>query len=276
MDIYELHKRFWQISEILPITGDEALLYFYLVEQANIRGWVDTLELSTRTICMRLCMTNKKLCEVRNRLQQKGLIEFEEGNRRKATPKYSFFGFSQKLKQKPKQKLKSKPKSESKQKPLYNTRDNNTKDNIPPSPPKGEAISLNARAREYFESHYKILFGDSYYWSAKDAGSMSQVLQKLKFQREKKGLTNSDEEVLFSLKYLLSSIKEGWIFQNFSMTNINSKFNEIVSQARIQSNGNNQKNSSRKQEANDFALQQFAEYRQQRESGVDDEVPKPF
>lgn len=42
----------------------------------------------------------------------------------------------------------------------------------------------------------------------------------------------AEESILYALQYLLSSIKEGWIFENFSVTNINSKFNEIVSQAK--------------------------------------------
>ena len=148
MNIYELHKRFWQIQEILPITGDEALLYYYFVEQANIRGWVDTLELSTRTICMRLGMTNKKLCEVRNRLQQKGLIEFEEGNRRKTTPVYRLFGFPEKPKQK--------PKTEPKQKPLYNTKtkdleEKRTTNVVPKSSVAAKAATLEHRARTFGE-----------------------------------------------------------------------------------------------------------------------------
>lgn len=76
------------------------------------------------------------------------------------------------------------------------------------------------------------MFGSDYYWTAKDAGAMSQLLQKLKFQREQKQMDVAEESILYALQYLLSSIKEGWIFENFSVTNINSKFNEIVSQAK--------------------------------------------
>ncbi|WP_418942441.1 hypothetical protein [Phocaeicola coprophilus] len=61
---------------------------------------------------------------------------------------------------------------------------------------------------------------------------MSQLLQKLKFQREQKQMDVAEDSILYALQYLLSSIKEGWIFENFSVTNINSKFNEIVSQAK--------------------------------------------
>ena len=103
-------------------------------------------------------------------------------------------------------------------------------DNIPPTPPKGEGI--NYKARSLFETYYRQLFGSDYYWTAKDAGAMSQLLQKLKFQREQKQMDVADESILYALQYLLLSIKEGWIFENFSVTNINSKFNEIVSQAK--------------------------------------------
>ena len=113
------------------------------------------------------------------------------------------------------------------------------KKNISPSPPskgggrkKSEPKEINSKARFIFESHFKQVFGNDYYWTARDAGAMSQLLQKLRFQREQKQLDISDESSLYAIQYLLSSIKEGWIFENFSVTNINSKFNEIVSQAK--------------------------------------------
>lgn len=106
----------------------------------------------------------------------------------------------------------------------------NKDNNIPPTPPKGDG--LNTKARSVFENHFMETYGSDYYWGAKDAGAMSQLLKKLRFQREQKNMDVSDESVLYALKYLLSSIKDGWIFENFSVTNINSKFNEIVSHAK--------------------------------------------
>ncbi len=120
-------------------------------------------------------------------------------------------------------------------------KDNNI--NPPHTPPEGDGI--NKKARLAFEEHCRQVFGSEYYWTAKDAGAMSQLLQKLRFQREQKQMDVSDESVLYALRYLLSSIREGWIFENFSVTNINSKFNEIISQAHIK----NQKKS-----ANDMVL----------------------
>ncbi len=110
-------------------------------------------------------------------------------------------------------------------------KDNKLKeDNIPPTPPKGEGV--NSKARLLFENYFRETFSDSYYWTAKDAGAMSQLLNKLKFQRKQKKMDVSDDSLLYALQYLLSSVKEGWIFENFSVTNINSKFNEIVAQAK--------------------------------------------
>lgn len=114
------------------------------------------------------------------------------------------------------------------------------KKNISPSPPlkgggrrkKSEPKEINSKARLLFEEYFKKTFSDSYYWTAKDAGAMSQLLNKLKFQREQKKMDISDDSILYALQYLLSSVKEGWIFENFSVTNINSKFNEIVAQAK--------------------------------------------
>ena len=110
----------------------------------------------------------------------------------------------------------------------------------PPSKPKKRPNPLNSEARKLFEERYQALFSSNYYWSAKDAGNMSSLLKKLKFQREKKNLPIDDQGVLNALKYLLDSITDGWILENFSVTNINSKFKEIVSQimARKQEHGN--------------------------------------
>ena len=110
----------------------------------------------------------------------------------------------------------------------------------PPSKPKKRPNPLNSEARKLFEERYQALFSSNYYWSAKDAGNMSSLLKKLKFQREKKNLPIDDQGVLNALKYLLDSITDGWILENFSVTNINSKFNEIVSQimASKQEHGN--------------------------------------
>ena len=145
---------------------------------------------------------------------------------------------------------------------------NNNPEDIPPTPPKGvvsppkprkERVkkaepTLNAKARQVFEAHYKATFEQDYYWSAKDAGNMSKLLDKLKYQRSQKGLTNEDAEVLDALSAFLSTIHDGWIFDNFSVANINSKFNELRAQAINKQHGNSSKNSGTSSENDDAEL----------------------
>ena len=114
---------------------------------------------------------------------------------------------------------------------------NNIKKEITPEPPKGDKktvdeSSLNYRAKELFISHFLKLFGNPYYWTAKDAGQMNQLLKKLSFQMKEKarGAEISDNDILSALNVFLNGINDKWINENFSVSVICSKFNEIISQ----------------------------------------------
>lgn len=98
--------------------------------------------------------------------------------------------------------------------------------------PKKPPSKLNSEARKIFEEHYRTIFSSDYYWTPKDAGNMTSLLHKLKFQRKQKDLTTDDEGVLTALRYLLGSINDGWLLEHFNVANINSNFNEIVSQVK--------------------------------------------
>jgi hypothetical protein len=123
--------------------------------------------------------------------------------------------------------------------------------NIPPHPPSegfpqndfqkaNEPIpntpvkeSINGLVRLLFENHFEERFNERYYWEAKDAGSMTALLKKIQFRSKQKGLSNEPEEVLNELKRFLISIENEWIIRNFTVSIINSKFNEIASNAWI-------------------------------------------
>lgn len=124
----------------------------------------------------------------------------------------------------------------------------NKKKDITPTPPiqgepsgkkralgkKKEPKSVQSKARIIFEEYFNDVFGESYYWSAKDAGAMKQIIQKIEYNRSQKQppLPNDEKEVLNALLMLLQSVTDGWLYNHFSVTNINSQFNEIVSQAK--------------------------------------------
>ena len=91
--------------------------------------------------------------------------------------------------------------------------------------------SLNSRAREMFEAFFAALFADDYYWTAKDSGAMSALLKKLAYQRERKGMPTDDDSLLVALDAFLRSVEDPWVMSNYSVTIINSKFNELRAQA---------------------------------------------
>lgn len=166
--------------------------------------------------------------------------------------------------------------TQSKVKVKRKKRDNN----ITPTPPKGgvqksksEPKSINSEARFLFEQHFKETFSTGYYWTAKDAGNMSQLIKKLAFSRSQKGLSIDDASILYALQVFLSSIKEGWIFENFSVTNINSKFNEIVSQARANSNGAEDRKLSKSEKARNLLDQYNAVNSGEKAFGDNGELP---
>lgn len=100
-----------------------------------------------------------------------------------------------------------------------------------PAPATPAARSLNSRAREMFEAFFAALFADDYYWTAKDSGAMSALLKKLAYQRERKGMPTDDDSLLVALDAFLRSVEDQWVMSNYSVTIINSKFNELRAQA---------------------------------------------
>ena len=114
------------------------------------------------------------------------------------------------------------------------------------APKKKKAVNpLISRGREVFEKRYSDLFdGNAYYWQAKDAVAMDSLTKKIIHSRKQKGMSIEEDDVIDALGIFLMSIRDQWIVKNFSVTNINSKYNEIVAQAKAaltsMSNGNNQ------------------------------------
>ena len=125
------------------------------------------------------------------------------------------------------------------------------------TPRKKSVNPLITKGREVFESKYSDLFdGAAYYWQAKDAAAMDSLTKKIIYARKQKNMPTEDDDVIKAFVVLLDSIVDPWVTKNFSVTNINSKYNEIVAQARAavtsgKGNGTNQ--STKEARANDAA-----------------------
>ncbi len=261
MTYIDLINNFWERYYDDPFSSAEVHLYFFLLNEYNRNSRTNAFELSNRRILLTTGLSEKTVIAARNRLVQRGLLKFDAGQRRAKSPIYYLdLDWNNSSKEVSKKGGKKGGKEVSKTGSSY-IRVKSIESNTP-QPPEGDvAPSLNSKARILFEEHFKSLFGEAYYWQAKDAGGMSSIIKKLKFQREQKGYTNTDDEVLNALKVFLGTITDGWLFQNFSVSNINSKFNEVISNAK-------EKNSNGKQQTttNKYEQKRNDSERRQRES----------
>lgn len=116
-----------------------------------------------------------------------------------------------------------------------NVNDNDTvlsKDNKHDGVLKKTPSTLHSVCKNIFIEKFKSLFNDEYYWEAKDGANLNPIIKKIKFNRDKKGMSTDDDSVSVAFGLFLDSITDRWILENFSIQNINSKFNEIISQAK--------------------------------------------
>lgn len=93
MTYVELLSEFWRQNGFKPFGAMDATVYFYLVHQCYIRDWLSPFELQTRNLELALGITRKSIQESKNRLKQRGMIDFTDGNRGK-TPSYSILGLN--------------------------------------------------------------------------------------------------------------------------------------------------------------------------------------
>jgi DNA-binding MarR family transcriptional regulator len=89
MNYIELINHFWKERRRTRLTSTEADLYYFLMQESNIRGWENPLECSNGLIAATIGVTEKTLIDARSRLQQKGLISFVPGQRKKKSPVYT-------------------------------------------------------------------------------------------------------------------------------------------------------------------------------------------
>lgn len=106
----------------------------------------------------------------------------------------------------------------------------------PTNPTVQKEVTLFTRCRQFFEDEFKRRKGQDYYFEAKDAKALKTLLMKLTKARKEKGLTSTDEELLNAFKVFITKIKGKWLEDNFTLTIINSQYNNILSSIRNENN----------------------------------------
>ncbi len=89
MNYIELINLFWQIRRKVRLSSSEADLYYFLMQESNARQWENPFECTNGIICATIGFSEKTMIDARNRLKEKGLIDFEAGQRRLRSPVYT-------------------------------------------------------------------------------------------------------------------------------------------------------------------------------------------
>ena len=124
----------------MRLSSVEADLYFFLLQECNTQNWENPFECPNGLICVSIGMSEPTLIDARNRLQQKGFIEFVKGNRRAQSPVYTLLNlnnFSKNF-----SKSFSKTHSKTADTPLIGEKQKQ-KQKPPISPPKSEDAELS-------------------------------------------------------------------------------------------------------------------------------------
>ena len=77
--IYDYINRFWTEAERSPFNPTEVALYHYLLYEANRLRWNMPFACHTAILCVRLSTTKQNISKARQRLTERGLIEFQAG-----------------------------------------------------------------------------------------------------------------------------------------------------------------------------------------------------
>ena len=107
------------------------------------------------------------------------------------------------------------------------------KNEKPKTKPKKEP-TIVTKARNIFEPYFEKKTGEKYYWKVADAVQMKRLINQLKFSRASRDLPTTDDDLLSALQVFLDKINDNWMLANLSVSNISSKYNELVAQARKQ------------------------------------------
>lgn len=130
MTYIELINEFWKQNGFMPFGAMDTTVYFYLLHQCNIRGWHNPFQLQTRDIEFHLSITRKQIGESKNRLKNRGLIDFTRGSR-KDNPTYTILGL-------PKNMFLTETQTETQIETQIETQTETHLEEIPPTPPKEE------------------------------------------------------------------------------------------------------------------------------------------
>lgn len=88
----DIINRFWAENRRTRFAPSEALLYLYLLNEANAARWEMPIAVPTEIICAMLGLSKSSVHRAREALSERGMIRFMPGKRRVTSPLYSLIG----------------------------------------------------------------------------------------------------------------------------------------------------------------------------------------
>lgn len=91
--------------------------------------------------------------------------------------------------------------------------------------------TLYPTLKDMWMKYYKHKTGKEYYFCAKDAGSLTGLIDKIIFQLTEHQTPATDEIVTINMRAFLASITDKWVLENLELPIVNSKFNVLFKNA---------------------------------------------
>lgn len=86
---FDYMGQFWRENEMQTFSAKETQLYFFLLAECKRRYWQIPFGCSTQRITNNLGISRQTLCRLRKKLQDRGLITYEEGKNNASVPGYT-------------------------------------------------------------------------------------------------------------------------------------------------------------------------------------------
>ncbi len=86
---FDYIRQFWQENEAQVFSARETQLYFFLLAECNRQYWRNPFGCATQRITNNLDISRQTLCRLRKKLEEHGLISYQEGKNHSSTPDYS-------------------------------------------------------------------------------------------------------------------------------------------------------------------------------------------
>lgn len=242
MNSYELSRNWFDFCFENPekIKPNHTAVYFFCIEHCNRLGWKKKFGFPSTMVMEAIGIKSyNTYINTFNELVEWGFIEVIERSKNQYSANIvalsNFNKATDKALDKALIKHTTKQSESTVQSTIQSIDSINKQETIKQNNNKQLNKELFNEAKKKFFDFYKNKTGEDYYFTAKDAGNLKQLIKKIEFKLKEKNVPQKKEKVVESLEIILNRIQDKWILDNLSISIVNSKFNEIITQAK---NGN--------------------------------------